>query len=197
MSFLSENLKILVWKNKGELSNKTYSEYIDHIAVQCHITSDRLRAILRGDADATSAEAGRLASFFQDYGYDLSAIQYMNLFEDLVLKSGEELLSKNLQYLLKSLNRGENAGFIEALGVNPSTVSRWKNGATKPDLDSQNRICAYFGYPNARILKYSLLFLGLEPVSSEQRKQQCKQLIECMDKEPFERIYPALLKLLN
>ena len=197
MSFLSENLKVLLWKNKGELSNKTYSEYIDHVALQCRIAPDRFRAILRDEAQATSAEAGLLTKFFRDYGYDLSAIQYMPLFDDLIAKSAEELLSKNLQYLLKSLNRGQNADFIENIGVNPSTVSRWKNGTTKPDPDSQARICSYFGYPNARILRYSFLFLGLEPISSEQRKQQCKELIECMDKESFERIYPALLKLLN
>lgn len=197
MSYLSENLKVLIWKNKGELPYKTYREYMEHVADQCQMEPEHLRAVLRGDEDAASAEASRLSEFFQDYGYDLSAIQYMPLFDGLVAKSGEELLGKNLQFLLRSLNRGKTAEFVAAIGVNPSTVSRWKRGSTKPDPDSQMRICKYFGYPDARVLKSGFLFLGLEPASSEQRKRRCREMIESMDQESFERIYPALVKLLR
>lgn len=197
MSYLAENIKVLLWKNKGELSNKTYEEYIGHVACQCSMKPDRLCAILRDESEATSLEAARLTDFFQDYGYDLSAIQYMRLFDELIDRSEEILLAKNLQYLLQSLSRGKNAAFVEAIGVNPSTLSRWKNGSTRPDPDSQRKICAYFGYSDIRVLKRSFLFLGLEPISSEQRKQQCKDLIDHMDKDLFEKLYPALVKLLN
>lgn len=197
MSYLTENIKVLLWKNKGELSNKTYCEYINHVAQQCHMDPDYFRAILRDAVQPTGREVNLLRKYFEDYGYDLSAIQYRFLFEELLAKSGDDLLAKNIQYLLKSLTRGKNAKFIETIGVNPSTVSRWKQGTTKPDRDSQNRICQYFGYPDARILRSSFLFLGLEPVSTEQRKQQCKELINSMDRETFDRMYPALLKLLE
>lgn len=197
MSFLSDNLKFLIWKNKGDLSQKTYGEYIEHIAIQCKMEPERLRQILRDEASASGSEVAALSVFFEDYGYDLAAIQYMPLFDELVKKAGNALLAKNIQYLLQSLTRGKNAEFIESIGVNPSTVSRWKQGTSKPDPHSQSRICAYFGYTDPQILKSSFLFLGLEPVSTEQRKQKCRDLIESMEKESFEEIYPALVKLLN
>lgn len=107
MSYLTENIKVLLWKNKGELSNKTYCEYINHVAQQCHMDPDYFRAILRDTVQPTGREVNLLRKYFEDYGYDLSAIQYRFLFEELLAKSGDDLLAKNIQYLLKSLTRGK------------------------------------------------------------------------------------------
>ena len=197
MSFFSDNLKVLLWKNKGELTNKTYSEYIDYVAKQCHMTTEHFRDILLDDAEPTGAEEKALRDYFSDYGYDLAAIRYDFIFGTLVREGKNDLITKNLLFLLSSFEWGENAEFINAIGVNQSTVSRWKQGITKPDKESQLRICRYFGYPDARILREGFLFLGLEPISSKQRKQACKRMIDEMNKEEFERIYPALRKLLN
>ena len=197
MSYLADNLKVLLWKNKGELSNRSYAEYIDHVAKQCRMDGEHFRAILRGDVQADDLEERKLRLFFEDFGYDLSAIRYMPLFEDLIEKSGDELLDRNLRFLLQSLERGENGEFIQAIGVNPSTVSRWKQGITKPDRESQRRICGFFGYSDERVLRRRFLFLGLEPVSTQQRKRRCQKLMENMDRDEFEKIYPALIKLLN
>lgn len=131
MSYLTENIKVLLWKNKGELSNKTYCEYINHVAQQCHMDPDYFRAILRDTVQPTGREVNLLRKYFEDYGYDLSAIQYRFLFEELLAKSGDDLLAKNIQYLLKSLTRGKKAKFIETTVLIQSTVSRWKQGNYK------------------------------------------------------------------
>ena len=197
MSHLAENLKVLLWKNKGELSNKAYADYIDYVAVQCHMSPEHFRRILLDECQPSSQEEGNLRAYFADYGYDLTVMRYEFLFDELMKSSQVELIDKNLRYLLSSLEWGENTAFIEEIGVNPSTVTRWKQGTTKPDKESQLRICQFFGYPDTQILKTGLLFLGLVPVSSQQRKQLCKKMIDEMDKEAFEQIYPALRKLLS
>lgn len=197
MSYLSNNLKVLIWKNKGELSNQTYEEYISHIAKQCQMKPDYFREILRDRIIATEHDIFLIRRYFEDYGYDLTAIHYNFLFEDVVAKAGDILLMKNIKYLLNSLSRGKNAAFIEAIGVNPSTVSRWKQGLTKPDKDSQHRICQYFGYTDIKILRKSFLFLGLEPATTEQRKRECQELICSMENDTFDKLYPAILKLLE
>ena len=197
MSYLAENLKVLLWKSKGDHSRKSYAEYIDTIAFRCGMTPERFRAILRDKDRATSQELMMLRSCFDAYSDDLSAIEYDFLFSDLVAHSKEEILEKNLKYLFSTLGHGENAEFVEAIGVNPSTLTRWKQGKTKPDKYAQTQIARYFGFRDAEELKSQFLFLGLEPVSTQQKKQQCKKMIDDMDKESFETIFIALKKMLN
>lgn len=158
---------------------------------------DYFRAILRDTVQPTGREVNLLRKYFEDYGYDLSAIQYRFLFEELLAKSGDDLLAKNIQYLLKSLTRGKMQNSLKLSVLIRQPFRAGNRELQNPTRDSQNRICQYFGYPDARILRSSFLFLGLEPVSTEQRKQQCKELINSMDRETFDRMYPALLKLLE
>ena len=197
MSYLAENLKVLLWKGKGELSQRTYRQYLDFVALRCSLTPDHLRAILRDQEKATSDEERALCSYFSDYSDLLSAINYDFLFAELVEQSGEELLEKNIQYLLSTIGWGKNSEFVEKIGVNSSTLTRWKQGKTKPDKYAQSQIAHYFGFRDAQELRSKFLFLDFEPVSSEQKKQECKSLIDKMSKEDFELIFPALQKLLN
>ena len=195
MSYLADNLKVLLWKNKGELSQKTYSEYIDFVATQCSMDSDHFRSILRDQSDATDREEAALRKFFSDYSDTLSAMRYTNLFADLVVESGDEILEKNLMYLLKSIGHGENQEFVEEIGVNPSTLTRWKQGKTKPDKYAQTQIARYFGFRDANDLRGKFLFLDLDPVSTQQKKQDLKSRIDAMGKEEFESLYEALKAL--
>ncbi len=197
MSFLSENLKVLLWKSRGELSQKSYGEYVSIVASRCGMTAEHFRAVLRDKESVTNQELTALRSFFADYSDNLSALEYDYLFIDLVNRSKENILEKNLQYLFGTLEYGENAEFVEAIGVNPSTLTRWKQGKTKPDKYAQTQIARYFGFRDAEDLMNQFLFLGLEPVSTQQKKQHCIKLIDEMSKEDFEAIFVGLQKLLN
>lgn len=197
MGFLSKNLKVLIWKGKSELLNRSYEQYIDHVARQCSIPLEHFRSCLLDQSTLDYKEIGNLKRFFEDCGYDLSAMEHEFIFDELIKSSTKELISLNIQYLLNALTWGDNSEFIEAVGVNPSTLTRWKQGVTRPDKESQRRICAYFGYPDAEVLTTGFLFLGLGPVSDQQRRRLCKTLIDDMNKQDFDKLYPALLKLLK
>ena len=197
MGYLSMNLKVLLWKCKGELANRTYPQYIDHVAQQCKMTPEHFRSCLLDQTIMEPDEVSQIKSFFDDCGYDLSAIDYDFIFRDLIDASTKELIGLNLQYLLSSLEWGDNNTFVEAVGINPSTLSRWKQGVTRPDKESQRQICKYFGYPDAEVLKTGFLFLGLEPVSDQQRRQVCKDYIDRLSREDFDKLYPALLRMLK
>ena len=197
MNYFSKNLRVLIWKCKGELSRQTYAEYIDHIATQCHLLPDSFKRIIKGEVVPDSMEVNAIREFFSDWGYDLSAMEYVDLFDDIVEKSKNEIEIRNISYLINSLEQGETIKFVEKLGVNPSTVTRWKKGITHPDKDSREKICDYFGITNYRLLQYQFLFLGLEPVSTRQKKKAIIELIEKMDKADFEMIYPALNRMMR
>ena len=79
----------------------------------------------------------------------------------------------------------------------PSTLTRWKQGISKPDKHAQIQIAKYFGLRDSEDLKTKLLFLDLESVTTQQKKQECKQLIDNMNNNDFEMIFPALKKMLK
>ena len=196
-SCLAENLRILLWKNKRELSQKTYKEYIDFVAKQCGIEPNHFRGILCDEEKATGKEVASLLEFFNDFSDDIEAIQYAYQLTDLIDKAEKEILAKNLQYLFGTIKHGENAAFVNSIEVNPSTLTRWKQGKSKPDKYAQEQIAYYFGLKDAEDLKSELLFLDLDPVSTQQKKQECKRLIDEMSKDDFERIFAGLRKMLK
>ena len=197
MKKLADNLKVLLWKNKREFPQKTYREYIDFVAKQCRMTLKHFRAILCCEEMATDEEEARLRQYFSDYSDNLSGIRYDFLFSDLIKEGQNEILTQNLQYLLGIIKHGENAEFVAAICVNPSTLTRWKQGKTMPDKKTLEKIANYFGLKNVDELKTQLLFLDLAPVSEQQKKQECKEMIDVMGKEDFEMVYAALKKLLK
>ena len=196
MSCLAKNLQALIFLSKNEHPRQRYSEYVDLIASCCGMTPEHFRSILRDKTIPTNNEVSTLCDYFNEYSDNLAAIEYVYLFPELMSLSKEEILEKNLQYLFGTLEHGENAEFVEVIGVNPSTLTRWKQGKTKPDKYAQNQIARYFGLRDAEDLKQQLLFLGIEPVSTKQKKQHCKKMIDEMEKDEFEAVYRALEKML-
>ena len=55
------------------------------------------------------------------------------------------ILRKNLAYLLSTLKYGENIIFTEAIGISPSTLTKWKQGKHLPDTHDKRLIAEYFG----------------------------------------------------
>ena len=197
MSDLADNVKVLLWQNKGEFSSWTYGEYIEFVSKQCGIIPERFRDILRDEAEATDVEEKRIRDYFSDDYDNLAAIRHEFLFAELMKQCSDEIVTKNLQYLLGLLEHGENSEFVRIIGVNPSTLTRWKQGKTKPDRYAQKQIAFFFGLKDEKSLWTELLFLDLEPVTTQQKKNECKQLIDELDRKSFEAVYVALKKVLK
>ena len=196
MSYIADNLKVLIWQSKTDFE-QSYPEYIDFISQQCRMRPGRLRDILRDKATINAQEESSLQRYFEKLGFDSYAISYDFLYADVIEQSKDDLLDKNIQYLLNSLKHGQNKAFTDAIGVNASTVTRWKKGLTKPDRYALTQIARYYGFPDVNFMKTSFLFLDLDPVSVQQKKDECKNLIDAMSKEDFEALYPAIMKLLG
>ena len=197
MSILSDNLKVLIWQNQRELGNMSYKEYIALVARQCGIAPLHFHALILDREEVTSQEEEMICSFFSDSGYDLTTIHTHFIFDDLMERNKQNLIDKNIHYLVSNLDWGENNDFIKFIGVNSSTVFRWKQGKTRPDAKKQMQICQYFGFSDTNVLWRGFLFFDLEPLSYQQKLKCCKKMLDDMPKEEFERIYPAICKLLS
>ena len=92
MGYLADNVKVLLWQNKNSLLGSEYDPYISFVAQQCKIDSSRFINILKGHVEASDNEVERIRSYFSDLGYDLDAIQYRFLFEELIEDSEEIIL---------------------------------------------------------------------------------------------------------
>lgn len=193
---LVKNLKYLIWADKKSLPKLTYSEYLDFAAAQCGMLPERFRDILRNDAIATGREEYQIKTHYEDLGYDLTAIRDTDLFSETPDYMQFELLRENLMYLLRKIPRGGNAEVVKAVDIDPSTLSRWKKGLTIPDKYHLRLICEYFHMAEDS-LRTEFLFLDLEPVTTQSKKNLCKEWIDQMSPEEFDALFPALKKLIK
>ena len=83
----------------------------------------------------------------------------------------KERLRKNINYLLSSSGYCETKSFTQAIGVNASTVVRWKNGSNLPDSYSQEQICSYFGVSDRNMLSTTDLQADAEYVPPQILRQ--------------------------
>lgn len=200
MGCLAENLKFLLWSicRQKHVPMDNYGAFLKSSADSCGIPEERFRKILNEDTEATGAEIQQIKAHFMKYDEErLRFLEYDQLFQGDIESHKNELIIENILYLIKTIPWGDNRDFINALQIQNSTLTRWKSGTMKPSRHFQKEICKYFGIGDPDELKMAYLFFGLSPATTPQRKLECKRLIDVMDREEFERIYPALLKLLK
>ena len=200
MPYLSGNLKYLLWSihRQRRYAQESYDDFIDHIADKCQISPARFRFIMGDKADATGEEILSIKKSLMEFDNEhIPYIDVEHLFVEYENTYADDLISENILYLINSIPWGSNQEFIETLQIRGSTLTRWKNGTMKPSKHFQEKICKYFGIPDVDTLKTAYLFLGLSPVSTSQKKVECKRLIDGIHREDFEAIYPALIKLLK
>ena len=200
MSYLADNLKYLLWDilRQEHLSMDEYEAFLRKVANGCGISFERFRRILDGSVEGTGSETDRIKERFREY--DTENVPYIELdlmFQKDIETHKNDLILDNILYLLRSIPWGDNQEFTEALHIRGSTLTRWKSGTMKPSRHFQKEICKYFGIGEPDELKLAYLFFGLSPATTPQRKLECKRLIDAMDREEFERMYPALRKLLK
>jgi len=191
-------MRYLIWSVGQQDPRTGYPELIDALAARCGIKPERFRGILADRTDAAGGEIDRIKAVMAEY--DAENAPYIDaeyLYAGGVEEHQAQLIHENIRYLLLSIPWGENQDLIEALQIQPSTLNRWKNGSMRPGRFFQAKICRYFGVPDPGELKTAYLFLGLSPSTAAERKAQIKRMIDSADKDEFERLYPALLKLLQ
>ncbi len=123
-------------------------------------------------------------------------------FEDLL--EDVDVLAANLAYLLDSLPHGGQRRLAEQLGVDETTVSRWKSDKAphgrrvdKRVKDRLDRLRDYFGLSRSIDLASEPVFLSMDPVGTSQKVEWIKERVEAMESTELDELFPALKKLLS
>ena len=200
MSYLAENLKYLLWviARRKHKSEEDYEKSLKEAADACGISFQRFRSILNEKSDASEAETQQIKHYVSAFDEDI--VPYLEcefLYREQIEAHSKELISDNIMFLIRTIAWGDNRDLVNTLQINNSTLTRWKSGTMKPSKHFQRELCKYYGIGDVDDLKTAYLFFGLSPVTTPQRKMECKRLIDALDRDGFEAVYPALLKLLK
>ena len=94
------------------------------------------------------------------------------------------------------LPHGEKKRFAEKIGVDATTISRWRKGAQKPTGKKITAILDYFNLPESTDLSREPLFLTNMPIGEAETKQWLHEKIDDLDGETLMSLLPALIRLL-
>lgn len=197
MSPFAANLRYLLWKRSPELPRLGYPELVDYVARGCGINPDRFRRLALGHENPEGWEVKAVRDQFSDMGYDLTLMETEDLFAEARKNERDELTGLSIAHLLKEIEYGGHAELTKSLGINASTLFRWKQGTHRPSPAKQAALCRALGLEDSDVLVSGFLFLGLEPVSVRKKKDECKSRIDALDDGTFLELYPALAKLLR
>lgn len=113
------------------------------------------------------------------------------------LLSPKQVLANNIAYLFDGLDHGSKGDFARAIGVDVSTISRWRRGVAKPSRTHIQKLCEQFALDVGTDLESQPLFLSPTPVSLAQRRDWLKRRIEHLSPQELNELFPALRLLLG
>lgn len=117
--------------------------------------------------------------------------------KDLLATANLDLFHENLSFLIDLLPHGEKKRFAEKLGVDATTISRWKNGAQKPTKRKLTAILRYFGLPDWTDLAVEPVFLSAGPIGTSEMRDWLHVRIRNIDGEVLRGLFPAFARLLK
>lgn len=192
---LAENLRVLAWIDLSEKKNflKRKDEWL---VKELNISSETATRLLTQDEVLREKHLANLARKF-----DLS--EDVILSGSLLTELGLDIFRENMVYLLsmlKAIDITHKALALE-VGVTPHTISRWAQKTSEPAGRSLVKFMVLIeerlGNSVAVDLNKEKLFLELSPPGRSFKREEVKNLLNIMDDDEFERLYPALIKLLN
>lgn len=117
------------------------------------------------------------------------------VFSNLLQESGLDIWQENVVYLVNSLGHGENSKLAQALGIQGSTISKWKRRGPTPEKTHKSGIQSFFGVPTAIDMEHHSLFLDLSPISAMEQRVWLHKQIEQLDSQTLQQLFPALERL--
>lgn len=199
MDFFRENLKYMLFEKKTELgfSNSEFGQYIASMARNSLIGEERFRNILLGVVKPEEMEKSRLFELLQID--DESRIRFENEdMRDLSVESiRKRFVANNIAELFSNLQHGDKEKVANELGVNPSTITRWKRGEVTPSVKTLGKIARFFGLESAEAITGGYLFYKLEPATIREKRDRIVEKLLSLDDATFDAIYPALERLVR
>lgn len=189
-SRVSLNVRFLLWSRQVPRP-----EWVRWLASRAGLGLQVCRDLVRGriaDDVITSSQLAELSRAF-DLAEDGSELR----FHDLLLDSGRNILLENLKFLFDSLEHGGKKRLAASMGVDPTTISRWLNGASEPQGPALRQLVAHFGLPVGTDLKCDPVFLSVDPVSAVARRHWIRDRLDHLSEQELQELYPALRRLLE
>jgi len=177
------NIRYLAWRE-----NPDPVMWGKVLVKKASIKESRALDILKG-AQPIDEEREALSEGFNINKDELSTARLLEL-------SGEEVLKKNIKYLLNNLPHGERKIMSQALNVSQETISRWsKSGVTNKTRPA--KILHYLGLDPTIDLSFEPLFLSFFPVGKFAQKSWIQKRLDAISSSELSKLFPALQKLLN
>ena len=188
----SLNLRYLLWKK--DIPQEKWVKKI----TECLNSDNDMRAedLLRG-AKPSDRELDKIKE-----GIPLSEEEYMGLMNTNIIKLAQtggdlEIWQENFLFLLTKIPHGKNQDFASKLGFDPSNISKWKNRKQKPEKNKKAAVKKYFGIPLNFDLEEDLLFLSLDPISIQEKKDWICKRINQLNPNAIQELFPAFQRLLR
>ena len=177
------NLSFLLWSQKVNRN-----EWVDEVSRWCQCELLRARRLLSGSIKPTNDE---ILSIAQAVGVEPEQFVYENLLD------GVSILKENINFLLGTLEHGEQSRLAETLKVSVGTVRKWKGGAQPPNKENQVGMLKYFHLPSQTDLSCIPLFLSLDPIGVHAKKAWLLDRLNHIDDDLLDQYFPALKKILE
>jgi transcriptional regulator with XRE-family HTH domain len=94
-----------------------------------------------------------------------------------------DLFHENHSFLVDLLPHGEKKRFAMKLGVDATTISRWKSGAQHPTKKKTLKILRYFLLPEDTDLMVAPVFLSATPVGTGEMRDWLHGQIDTLSAE--------------
>ena len=186
MDLRSENLRFLLWQRKGV----PREQWVAIAAAWLECSPGRARALLLGRDTIQDDEEQRVLR-----RADLPAEEFH--FSRLAEEGHASILQRNIDYLLGSLEHGRQKELCSALGIDRSTLSRWRKGESSPAPTNQLKLLSFYQLPATTDLKIEALFLRIDPISACERKKDLAERLAKLDDVTLNELYPALKRILE
>jgi transcriptional regulator with XRE-family HTH domain len=186
---VSLNIRFLLWKRKVARGHWTA-----WLSERTSLSREFISDLVDGELEDATVEdkdprLGALAAAF-----DIDDPETLRF--DLV-RERTDVLVENLRYLIGSLEHGGKKDLARKIGIDPTTVSRWLNGAYPPQTPSLGRLVSYFGLPEGTNLREDAVFLSAAPIALLERRKLIRDRIDTLPEKTFRELYPALRRLLE
>ena len=185
---LSLIVRLRLWREDKqralELELDTREDWVKRLRRFTSLTRPRAEALLAG-APLGEGEVGHLVEVLGVSGEE----------EVFFEVEGVDVPSENVRYLLSAMphKKGE---FASRIGKDPTTISRWATGKTRPPPKTLEKIADFFGL-RAVDLSRDPVFLSWQPPTPHQRRELLKSRVDSLGDDDLAELYPALLKLLK
>ena len=186
---ISVNVRLQLWAKS--VPRRDWALWLSE---RTRLSRPAILGLVRGeldDASVSESEVSDLAIVLEGAGGG-DALRRPEL-----VSENHNVALENVRYLLGSLERGGKSSLARALGVDPTTVSRWLSGSSEPERPTLGRLVAYFGLPSSTDLRSEPIFLLADPLSSTERRKFLRELIEALPDRELQDLFPALKRLLE